>query len=342
MPIETRAALRAAVAPFERPSVVRACWQLFSSLGFYIAAVALMYRSLDISYWLTLALAFPASAFLVRTFIVQHDCGHGSFFGSRGANHIVGTLCSVLTLAPYQNWRRQHSQHHANWNNLDRREHGADIYTACLTVKEYQLLSPLRRLIYRLPRHPFPAHFIFPPLVFLLLYRFPFDTPRKWTAERRSVWLTNIGIVSCVQLLGVCVGFRAVMMVQLPVVAITTITGVWLFSVQHRFETARWLRAPEWSFQAAALTGSSFLKLPGWLQWVTGNIGFHHIHHLSPRVPNYRLADCYRSAEMLREEPPLTLRTALYASTLTLWDEAERKLVRFKDAVPAVNAAAAA
>ena len=332
--IESRAALRAAVEPFERPSTTRASWQLFSSLGFYLAALALMYWSLGLSYWLTLALAFPAAGFLVRTFIVQHDCGHGSFFGSPRANDIVGTVCSVLTLAPYQNWRRQHSQHHANWNNLDRREHGADIYTACLTVKEYQSLSAFRRLLYRLPRHPLPAHLIFPPLVFLLLYRFPFDTPRKWTAERRSVWLTNIAIASCILLLGLRLGFQAVMMVQLPVIAITTIAGVWLFSVQHRFDKARWLRAPEWSFQAAALTGSSYLKLPRLLQWMTGNIGFHHIHHLSPRVPNYRLADCYRNAAILREEPPLNLRTALRASTLTLWDEAAEKLVRFKDAVP--------
>ncbi|HTT84359.1 MAG TPA: fatty acid desaturase [Rhizomicrobium sp.] len=332
-----RSALRAAVEPFECPSVARACWQLFSSLGFYVVALILMYRSLELSYWLTLVLALPASGFLVRTFIVQHDCGHSSFFGSRRANDIVGTLCSVFTLAPYQNWRRQHSQHHANWNNLDRREHGADIYTSCLTVNEYRALSPLRRLLYRLPRHPLPAHFIYPPLVFLLLYRFPFDTPRNWTAERRSVWLTNIGIASCILLLGARVGFHAVMLVQLPIVAITTIAGVWLFSVQHRFETARWLRGAEWNFQTAALTGSSYLKLPRWLQWMTGNIGFHHIHHLSPRIPNYRLADCYRGAAILREQPPLTLFTALRASTLTLWDEAGAKLVRFKDAIPVLR-----
>jgi len=199
--IETRMALRAAVAPFERPSVGRACWQLFSSIGFLIAALGLMYWSLEFSYWLTLALALPAGAFLVRVFIVQHDCGHGSFFGSRRANNIVGTICSVLTLAPYQNWRRQHAQHHANWNNLDRREHGADIYSACLTVEEYRSLSPSGRLLYRLPRHPLFAHFVLPPLVFLFLYRIPFDTPRKWTAERLSVWGTNIAIASCVALL---------------------------------------------------------------------------------------------------------------------------------------------
>jgi len=335
MPIETRSALRAAVEPFEHPSILRASWQLFSSLGFHVATLALMYWSLDYSWWLTLAFALPASGFLVRTFIVQHDCGHGSFFGSRFANDIVGSVCSVFTLAPYLNWRRQHSQHHANWNNLDRREHGADIYTACLTVEEYQSLSPLRRLFYRLPRHPLPAHFVIPPLVFLLLYRIPFDTPRKWTAERHSVWLTNLAIVSCVLLLARFTGFRAVMMVQLPIIVITTIAGAWLFSVQHRFETARWLRGPEWSFQAAALTGSSYLKLPRWLQWTTGNIGFHHIHHLAPHIPNYRLADCYRSAAILREETPLSLRTALRATTLTLWDEGKKRLVRFRDAIPA-------
>jgi omega-6 fatty acid desaturase (delta-12 desaturase) len=330
---ERRALLREAVEEFECPSAARACWQIMSSLGFYIAALVLMYWSLGFSYWLTLALALPASGFLVRTFIVQHDCGHGSFFGTPRSNNVVGTICSVFTLVPYQNWRRQHSQHHANWNNLDRREHGADIYSACLTVREYQSLSPLRRLLYRLPRHPLPAHLIFPPLVFLLLYRFPFDTPRKWTAERRSVWLTNFAILAGVALLATCVGLHAVMMVHLPIIVITAITGVWLFSVQHRFDKARWLRAPDWSFQGAALTGCSYLKLPGWLQWVTGNIGFHHIHHLSPRIPNYRLSDCYRSAAILRESAPLTLRAAIRASTLTLWDEAAERLVPFKDAI---------
>jgi len=329
---DTRAALRAAVEPFQRPSTAHAMWQLVSSAGLYVATLALMYWSLHLSYWLTLVLAFPAGGFLVRTFIVQHDCGHGSFLGAKRANDMLGSICSLLTLAPYANWRRQHAQHHANWNNLDRREHGADIYSACLTVKEYRARSSFQRLLYRLPRHPLLAHFAFPPLVFLFLYRFAFDTPREWTAERRSVWATNAAIAGCFGLLGTLLGFGAVAMVQLPIVAITTIAGVWLFSVQHRFETARWLRAGEWNFHLAALTGSSYLKLPRWLQWMTGNIGFHHIHHLAPRIPNYRLEDCYRSAAVLRVQTPLNLRTALRASTLTLWDEATEKLVRFKDA----------
>ena len=331
MQIDDQTALRAAVARFQQPDITRAVWQLVSSVCLYVTTLAAMYWSLHLSYWLTLALTFPAGGFLVRTFIVQHDCGHGSFFGSKRANDILGSVCGVLTLAPYGNWRRQHAQHHANWNNLDRREHGADIYSACLTVEEYRARSPMQRLLYRLPRHPLLAHFVFPPLVFLFLYRVPFDTPRSWTAERRSVWLTDVAIAGCVALLGTLVGFRAVVMVQLPIVAITTIAGVWLFSVQHRFETARWLRAREWNFHLAALTGSSYLKLPRWLQWLTGNIGFHHIHHLAPRIPNYRLEDCFRSIAILREQSPLNRRTALQASTLTLWDEATEKLVRFKD-----------
>ena len=329
---ENRTALRAAVAPFETPSAGLAAWQIATSLGLYVATVVAMYWSLSVSYWLTLALAFPAAAFLVRTFIVQHDCGHGSFFAARRANDIVGRICGVLTLAPYQNWRRQHSQHHANWNNLDRRESGADIYSSCLTVDEYRALTPWARFVYRLPRHPLIAHVILPPLVFLLLYRVPFDTPKAWTAERRSVWATNLAIVAIVVGLGLMLGFDSVLLVQLPIVIVTTIVGVWLFSVQHRYDDAHWLRKEAWSFQAASLEGSSYLKLPRLLQWATGNIGFHHIHHLAPRVPNYRLEACYRSAPILAAQKPLTLARAFHASRLTLWDEAAQKLIRFRDA----------
>ena len=329
---EIRDLLRAAVAPFERPSLALGAYQIATSIGLYVATLAAMYWSLGISYGLTLLLALPASALLVRVFIVQHDCGHGSFFGSQRSNDILGAICGVLTLAPYQNWRRQHSQHHANWNNLDRRDSGADIYSACLTVEEYCAMSPWRRFFYRLPRHPVIAHAMLPPLVFLLLYRIPFDTPKSWSRERRSVWETNLAIAACVVALGLALGFRAVLLVQLPVVFLTTIAGVWLFSVQHRFDDAHWLRSAEWNFHAAALNGSSYLKLPQPLQWMTGNIGFHHIHHLAPRVPNYRLEACYRSNVDLQSEKPLTLPTAFRASTLTLWDEVRKKLVRFKDA----------
>ena len=328
----TRATLRAAVAPFENANLAQSIAQLFTSAGLYLTAVAAMYWSLHISYWLTLPLAFPTAGLLVRTFIIQHDCGHGSFFASQRTNNIVGAILGVLTLAPYQNWRRQHSQHHANWNNLDRRESGADIYSTCLTVDEYRARSPWQQFFYRLPRHPLLAHVLFPPLVFLLLYRFAFDTPKDWTAERHSVWGTNLAIAAWVVALGLAFGFRSVLMVHLPIVTVTTIAGVWLFSVQHRFEMADWRRKEDWTFQGASLKGTSYLKLPRVLQWMSGNIGFHHIHHLAPRVPNYRLEACYASNAILREEAPLTLRTALGASSLTLWDEAQKKLVPFKSA----------
>ncbi len=324
--------MRVAVVPFENPSLALGVLQLGTSIGLYLATIAAMYWSLQVSYWLTLALAFPASGFLVRTFIVQHDCGHGSFLRSPLANNVIGAVCGVLTLAPYWSWRRQHAQHHANWNNLDRRESGADIYSTCLTVKEYRAYTPWQRLLYRLPRHPALAHIVFPPLIFALLYRFPFDMPSSWTAERRSVVMTNIAILFWVVGLGLLLGFTSVLLVHLPVIAITTICGVWLFSVQHRFDTARWLRQGDWSFHEASLRGTSYLRLPRVLQWLTGNIGFHHIHHLAPRVPNYRLEACYASDSLLQVGNPQSLRSGLGATRLTLWDEERQQLVPFKAA----------
>jgi len=329
----TRSELREAVAPFESSSLMLGLYQIVTSIALYLAALGLMYWSLRASYALTLLLAIPTSALLVRMFIVQHDCGHGSFFASRRANDLLGTLCGVLTLAPYAHWRRQHAQHHANWNNLDRRDSGVDIYSTCLTVEEYRALTPWRRFLYRLPRHPLVANVAIPPVVFLLLYRVPFDTPKDWTRERRSVWVTNLAILASWGGLAAIFGIAGVLKVQLPVVVISTMVGVWLFSVQHRFEGARWARREEWNFSDAALKGSSYLALPRALHWLTGNIGFHHIHHLSARVPNYRLAACHRSNAALRPEMPLSLARAFSAGGLTLWDEAQNKLVRFRDAV---------
>jgi omega-6 fatty acid desaturase (delta-12 desaturase) len=327
-----RRELRSAVAPFETPNLALGLYQIISAIALYVVLQAVMYWSLGISYALTLALAVPASVLVVRIFIIQHDCGHGSFFASRRSNDVLGAICGVLTLAPYASWRRQHAGHHANWNNLDRRESGTDIYSTCLTVEEYRARSPWQRFLYRLPRHPLVANILLPPVVFLFLYRTSFDTPKAWTRERRSVWSTNIAIAACAAALGMILGFGSVLMVQLPIIVLATIVGVWLFSVQHRFETAQWLRQPQWDFADAALKGSSHLDLPRALHWVTGNIGFHHIHHLSPRVPNYRLAACHRSNVVLRPENPLSLGKALSAGNLALWDENQAKLVRFRDA----------
>jgi len=329
----TKAEQRLALAPFEASSWTLGIYQIVTSLGLYLATVGLMYWSLGISHVLTILLALPASALLVRVFIVQHDCGHGSFLAWKGGNEILGTICGILTLAPYAHWRRQHAGHHANWNNLDRRESGADIYSACLTVEEYRARSNWKRFLYRLPRHPLIAHVAIPPVVFLLLYRTPFDTPKSWIRERRSVWATNLIILACWSTLAWTFGLTGLLLVQLPIVVLSSIIGVWLFSVQHRFDGARWMRRDEWNFTDAALEGSSHLDLPRVLHWLTGNIGFHHIHHLSSRVPNYHLAKCHRSNAFLRPEKPLSLGRAFGASSLTLWDEAQGKLVRFRDAI---------
>ena len=295
-----RFVLRAALAPFEKPELVRAAIQMITSIGLYAVTVGLMYWSISISYTLTIFLSFPAAAFLVRTFIVQHDCGQGSFFASRSANAVLGALCGVLTLAPYAHWRQQHAGHHANWNNLDCRQSGADIYSVCLTVAEYEAPSPRWRFFYRLWRHPVMANVIFPPLVFLLLYRFPFDTPKSWVRERRSVWMTDIALAVLFGGLVLVFGLSKVFLIHLPIVAVTTIVGVWLFSVQHRFDDARWRRRDAWNFAEAALQGSSHLALPRALHRLTGNIGYHHIHHISPRIPNYRLAACHNSSTVLQ------------------------------------------
>jgi omega-6 fatty acid desaturase (delta-12 desaturase) len=323
--------LRSLVASFETPTILKSAFQLFTSIGLFLAASAVMYWSLHVSYLLTLALAIPTAGLLVRVFIVQHDCGHGAFFRSRRANDMIGRLCSVLTVTPYANWRRQHNCHHRTWNNLDRRHSGADIYSACLTVDEYRALSAWGRFKYRATRHPVVSQLIIPPIVFLILYRFPFDTPKAWVRERRSVYWTNLAIFVFWGGLALMFGVRQVLLVQVPVIALTAIMGVCLFSLQHRFDGVVWARQGDWNATTAALKGSSYFKLPRLLQWFTGNIGFHHIHHLSPRVPNYRLEACHNSISPLQPPKILGLRDGLKSIGLMLWDEANRRMVRFAD-----------
>ena len=326
-------ALRRAAAEFARPTAWRSMLQLVTSFGPFLAGCVAMYVAFPVSPFLALALSLPTGALLVRIFIVQHDCGHGSFFASPLANTVTGRLCSLITFTPYANWGRQHAAHHANWNNLDRQSAGSDIYSACLTVREYLALTPWRRFLYRLPRHPLIANLLLPPLVFLLLYRVPFDTPTTWTRERWSVYLTDLALVALFSSLVALFGWREVLLIHLPIMVVASILGVWLFSLQHRFETSRWLGHGDWSFVEAALEGSSYFQLPPVLRWLTGNIGFHHVHHLNPRVPNYRLGACHDAIQALRPVRALSLRGGLGAPRLTLWDEAQGRLVRFADVV---------
>ena len=324
-----RTSLLAAIAPFQSASLPRSLAQLAGNLVAYLVLLAAMYGALHVSVWLTLALAVPTAGFVVRLFIVQHDCGHGSFFRSRRANAAAGFLCSLATFTPYASWRRQHAGHHAVWNNLDQRHSGADIYSTCLTVAEYARLGPWRQRLHRAARHPLVAQLLLPPLVFLVLFRVPFDMPRTWTRERRSVHLTNVALAAMLAGLVFAFGPRAVMLVQLPVMVLASIAGVWLFSVQHRFEDALWAHQADWTALDASLHGSSLLRLPRWLQWFTGNIGFHHVHHLAPRVPNYRLQACHEAAPALAAVTTLSFRQALRAPSFALWDDKLGRMVPF-------------
>jgi omega-6 fatty acid desaturase (delta-12 desaturase) len=316
-----RRALLASLAVFQTPSVRHSVGQLVVTAGAYVGLTALMYyATLHHAAWLALLLTIPAAGFVVRLFIIQHDCGHSAYFRSQRMNDVVGWLCSLATFTPYANWRRQHAGHHAVWNNLDQRHVGADIYSACLTVREYAALAPLQQLRYRAARHPLVAQLLLPPLVFLVLYRVPFDTPRAWRRERRSVHLTNLltgGMLTGLMLL---LGIGPVLLVQVPIMVVASIVGVWLFSVQHRFEDSLWARQAQWTPLGASLHGSSWLRLPGLLQWFTGNIGFHHVHHLLPRVPNYRLQACHEAAPTFAATvTSLTLCEALAAPSFALW-----------------------
>jgi acyl-lipid omega-6 desaturase (Delta-12 desaturase) len=325
-----RRALLAGLAHFQGPSAWRSSMQLASTVLAYMAAVAAMYAALQLSVWLTLAISLPAAGLVVRLFIIQHDCGHGSYFRSSHANEIVGWLCSIVTYTPYSNWRRQHAGHHGVWNNLDQRHGGADIYSSCLTLQEYLDLPVRRRCFYRVTRHPVIAQLILPPIVFLLLYRVPFDTPKTWRKERRGVHFTNLALATILSGLVALLGWRQVLLVQLPIMVFASIGGVWLFSVQHRFENAEWLRQTHWTPVRASLHGSSYLKLPRILQWFTGNIGFHHIHHLLPRVPNYRLEACHEALLALAGAvQTLSIVEALRAPSFALWDEARGRMVPF-------------
>lgn len=319
----------ASTVPFQTPIARSSVLELATSFGGFFSVCTIMYLYADLSLWMTLPLAALAAGFLVRIFIIQHDCGHGSFFKSRRINNAIGMLCSLITLAPYALWRRQHAAHHGSWNNLDRRaEKGMDIYSSCLTVAEYHQLGPWQKRAYRLVRHPLVSNLLLPPLIFLFLYRVPFDMAKGWGRERRAVYLTDAALAVLIGGLGLIVGYGRVATVQLTIMIMASIVGVGLFSIQHRFEQTLWVRNAEWDFTSACLHSSSYLRLPRVLQWFTGNIGFHHLHHLNPRIPNYRLEACHQHADAaVRTAPMLRIRTAFLALQYVLWDEDQRRMV---------------
>jgi len=316
---------------FQQVHAARSRWQIANSFGGYLLCLALMYLGFPAIGWPVLLLAPVAAGFVIRIFIIQHDCGHGSFFIRPWANDLVGWLCSLVTFAPYLSWRRQHAGHHAVWNDLARRDNGVDIYSTCLTVAEYRALSPGARWRYRAARHPLVANLLLPPLVFLLLYRTPFDAPRAWVAERRAVHLTNLALLVLFTALALAFGVVTVAAIHLSIMVCASIAGVWLFTVQHRGPTVQWLGPGDWTATRAALCGTTHLRLPRLLQWFTGNIGFHHIHHLNPRIPNYRLPDAHAALPPDVAVPTLTLGDGLRVLRLNLWDEQHHRLVAAAD-----------
>ncbi len=319
------AAWKEIVAKYQKSSTARALWQIINTLVPYGFLWYLMYRSASISLWLTLPLAALAGAFLVRVFIIFHDCGHGSFFKSRAANDFVGFLSGILTFTPYYHWRWEHALHHASSGDLDRRGTG-DVWT--LTVQEYLESSRWRKFSYRLARNPIVLFVIAP--TFLFLARQRFVNPDASKRERHSVHAMNAAIFGMAAALSLVFGWKAYLLIQLVILMVAGGAGVWLFYVQHQFEGVYWERGGDWDYTAAALQGSSFYKLPKVLQWFSGNIGFHHMHHLSPRIPNYNLERCHKADPLFQEVKPITLFASLKSFTFRLWDEKRKELVGYR------------
>ncbi len=312
------------VARYQKPDTRAALWQVFSSFAPLFALQALMYFSLQWSYWLTLALSVLAAGFMVRIFIILHDCGHGSFLKSQKWNDIVGSICGAFVFTAYFQWRHGHAIHHATSGDLDRRGIG-DIDT--LTVREYNALSRWGRLRYRLYRHPVTIFLIGAPLLFIIGQRFTDKSlPRR---ERYSVYYTNAGIAAIAIVMSLLIGWREYLLIMLPSFYLASVTGVWMFYLQHQFEETYWKPHPDWDYFDASIKGSSYYKLPKILQWFTGNIGFHHIHHLSPKIPNYMLERCFRENAMFQDVTTLTLPSSFKTLSWRLWDEDQQRMVGF-------------
>ncbi len=313
------------VARYQVPSVRRAVWQLVTTIVPLLGIFALMYWSLGVSYWLTLLLAIPAAGLAIRTFIIMHDCGHGSFLPSRLWNDIVGWVTGILTAVPYSHWRREHAIHHATSGHLEERGIG-DIST--LTVKEYLALGRWRRLRYRLYRNPLVL-LGFGPVYLFIKHRWPSPT---FAGKREivNVFGTDLALAGLITALSLLIGFREFMMIWIPILVISGTTGVWLFYVQHQFEDAYWRGSGDWDYATAAMMGSSYFRLPRVFQWFTGNIGFHHVHHLSPRIPNYRLERCHEENPEFQRVTTLTIGQSIRTMGLKLWDEESGRMVGFR------------
>jgi acyl-lipid omega-6 desaturase (Delta-12 desaturase) len=313
------------VAKYQAPDVRRSIQQVCNSFLPFIALLVLMYFSIAVSYWLTLAMAIPAAGFLARIFIIQHDCGHGSFFRSARANDRLGFICGVLTMTPYKHWRLSHAIHHRGASNLAKRSTGS---IRTLTVNEYRALPLWQRLGYRVYRHPLLLFGVGPFFNFVVAQRFLFSaySRREWP----SLHWTNLALSGLAALVILTLGIKPLLLVYGPIMLIASSVGTWLFYVQHQYEHTYWNSDEDWDYSLAALRGSSYYKLPSVLRWFTGNIGFHHVHHLNPRIPNYNLKRCHDENPIFQQATVLTLASSIPTASLRLWDEASQRLVGFE------------
>ncbi|NPV75010.1 MAG: fatty acid desaturase [Anaerolineae bacterium] len=324
-PLPKMAELNKLLVPYQKSSVRRSILQLVNTLIPYFLLWYLMWLSLRVSYALTLALAVLAAGFLVRVFIFFHDCGHNSFFPSTQWNRRVGFWLGVLVFTPGEHWWHSHAIHHATSGNLDKRGVG-DVTT--LTVDEYHENRWFGRLGYRLFRNPLVMFLLGPIYMFLLMHRLPL--PRYGKKETASVIWTNLAILALAVLLSLLMGFKAYVMIQLPVIWLGGAAGIWLFYIQHQFEDSYWEREGQWDYVASALLGASYYQLPRLLQWFSGSIGFHHVHHLSPRIPNYNLEPAHENIPVIKKwARVIRLGESLSATRLKLWDEPLKKMVGF-------------
>jgi acyl-lipid omega-6 desaturase (Delta-12 desaturase) len=318
--------LRKQVAPYEKSALEKSITQLLNTLVPFLVLWILAYQSLKVSYILTFILSVIAAGFLVRIFIIFHDCCHYSFFKNRKANDILGTITGILTLFPYRQWQHDHAVHHATSSNLDKRGTG-DIWM--LTVEEYLEASTMTRVKYRLYRNPFVMFVLGPIYTFLIMNRFNRKGARK--KERINTYIVNTSIAALIVLFGMTLGWTEFLIVQGTIFMISGAAGIWLFYVQHTFEDSYFEEDEHWEYVRAAVEGSSFYKLPKLLQWLTGNIGYHHVHHLSPRIPNYKLEEAHENTPPLQNVPTVTLATSIESIKYHLWDEDQKKFVGFKE-----------
>lgn len=303
-------------------------FQVVSTVSLLLFCYVLIYAGLMRGWWWSLVLTPLASGLSIRTFVLQHDCGHGSLFRNRWANDVTGWLCSLLTLTPYDHWKKHHALHHGSWNNMDTRGRLSDLYSDCMTVAEYRKMTRLKKFLYRMSKNPVLTVFLMPPVIFFIVYRFAFDTPRHWIRERAGVYGTNLCLLAGGFALSWLVGVKLVMLVSFMVIYPAAVTGVWLFLVQHKFEGVQWAEHPQWNSYDAAVTGCSFLRFSRIMRWFTGDIGTHHIHHMAPGIPNYRLLACHDAHPVFQGVKILNWRDGVREARLNvLWDEDMQAMV---------------